>query len=356
VRRQRSVKLVDRDDVHFSTTCEPVRRLAAAKLAELAEPKQAGADVLLSDFWDRTYLPFTEQNLKTSTVTGYKQIWQQHLRAHFGETKLTDYRTSTASKFLLTLTPRLGLRSLNHVRSLMSGIFSHAVNLGMLEVNPMVGCKILGKVKSAQPTRHYTLGETEDIISALVDHVDAQLVIALGFFLGLRPAEINGLQWSDFDENYVHIRRAVIRGQVGTLKTPESEASLPLIAQVKIPLALWWEKSGQPTEGWLFQTSLGTPLDLRDMVARTIRPVLRAKNIEWKSLYSFRRGGATAIIGLTNGNYAAAQELLRHKNMATTLAFYKKTTQSALTDGLKALEAAASNGGDSTKQGGGDGK
>jgi len=79
---------------------------------------------------------------------------------------------------------------------------------------------------------------------------------------------------------------------------------------------------------------------MRDLVTRKIRPTLGAKKLHWKSLYAGRRGAGTAIIGLTNGNYAAAQELLRHKNMATTLAFYKKQTQQALSDGLKALEAA----------------
>jgi hypothetical protein len=43
---------------------------------------------------------------------------------------------------------------------------------------------------------------------------------------------------------------------------------------------------------------------------------------------------------LTGGNYAAAQELLRYKNMNTTLQFYKKQTQSALSDGIKSLDNA----------------
>jgi integrase len=347
---QKSVKLCDKDDVHFSTSCDAVKKLAAAKLAELAEPSQAGADVTVVSFWETTYLPFVEQNLKPSTVSGYKQIWSQHLKAHFGTTKLPDYRTSDASRFLVGLAKTLGLRTLNHVRSLASGIFSHAVNIGLLETNPLHGCKILGKTRQPQGTKWYTLEDAENVIGALIDHVDAQLVMSLACFLGLRPGEISGLQWGDFDENYVHIRRAVVRGRVGTLKTPESAASLPLIAQVKIPLALWWEKSGQPTEGWVFSTANGTPLDLRDMVARTIRPVLKSKNIEWKSLYAGRRGAGTLLIGLTNGNYAAAQELLRHKHMSTTLQFYKKQTQSALSDGLKALEAAATAG--STGHGG----
>ena len=43
---------------------------------------------------------------------------------------------------------------------------------------------------------------------------------------------------------------------------------------------------------------------------------------------------------LTNGNFAA-QEALRRKRMNTTLAFYKKRTQSALSNARKLLEAKA---------------
>jgi hypothetical protein len=54
---QKSVKLCDKDDVHFSASCDAVKKLAAAKLAELAEPQQVGADVTVASFWETTYLP-----------------------------------------------------------------------------------------------------------------------------------------------------------------------------------------------------------------------------------------------------------------------------------------------------------
>jgi integrase len=253
-----------------------------------------------------------------------------------------EYRTATASVFLTSLADRLGRRSLAHLRSLSSGIFSHAVNLGVIESNPWHDSKILGKVRAPGATKHYTLEEAEDVISALVDHVDCQLIMALAFFLGLRPGEIAALRWEDFDDSFVHIRRAVVRGIVGETKTPESVATLPLIQQVKTPLALWRQKCGNPPEGWVFKSRKNTPVDLHNVIARVIVPTLKAKNVVWKELYAGRRGAGTAVIELTNGNYAAAQELLRHKSMNTTLAFYKKQTESALMSGMKLLEAAAS--------------
>jgi integrase len=344
-RVQRSSLLCRKDHKHYSRSCKAVKLLRDEFMRKVNVNQANEQDMRIADFWEQRYLPFVLENMKASTVYGYQQIWQQHLKAHFGEMTLQGYRTHYGSQFLLGLTKTQGRRTLNHIRSLMSGIFSHAVNEGRLESNPIHDVKILGKVKPPKGTAHYTLEEAENIISALVEHVDAQLVVALSFFLGLRPGEIAALKWEDFDEHYVHIRRAVVRGIVGTCKTPESEATLPLIDQVRIPLELWRQKcvtaGRKPTEGWVFPSRNDTPVDLHNMIARVIVPTLEAAGLEWKSLYAGRRGAGTVLVELTNGNYAAAQELLRHKHMSTTLQFYKRQTESALTNGMKLLEAAA---------------
>ena len=341
---RRSELLHTKDDVYKSRSCDAVKELADAVRqrvkAEAKSPLELGASQTLHEFWEKTYLPFIEGNKKVSTVRGYVQIWNQHLKEHFAEQTLQEYRTHVGSKFLLSLTKTQGLRTLNHVRSLASGIFTHAINLGLLEQNPWHDVKILGKVSPPKPTDWYTLEEAENIISALVDHVDCQLVMALACFLGLRPGEIAALRWEDFDDDYVHIRRAIAAGVIGTTKTPESVASLPLLGRVRLFLNLWHEKCGRPKVGWVFENERRNPINLKDVVRRIIRPIVEGAGLKWKSIYAGRRGAGTAVIGLTGGNYAAAQELLRHKHMTTTLQFYKKQTQQALADGVKALETA----------------
>src|SRR5256884_307008 len=141
-------------------------------------------DMRIVDFWEQRYLPFVRQNMKPSTLRGYLQIWNQHLNVHFADISLQSYRTHFGSQFLLALTKTQGRRTLNHIRSLASGIFTHAINEGRLESNPWHDVRILGKVKPPKGTEHYTLEEVENIISALVDHVDAHLVVALSFFVG----------------------------------------------------------------------------------------------------------------------------------------------------------------------------
>jgi integrase len=203
------------------------------------------------------------------------------------------------------------------------------------------------------------------MVTALVDHVDCQLVLALACFLGLRPGELAALKWEDFDteNDVVNIRRSVVRGIVGTPKTPESLAPLPLLTQVKVPLKLWWEKCDKPTKGWVFPSANDTPVDLHNLVARVIRPhvegpayqvkgaavkcircakVPAGSGAKWKAIYAGRRGAATAVIEANNGNLAIGQALLRHKNQMTTATFYKKAvTPDTLRRGVKMLEAAA---------------
>jgi integrase len=77
--------------------------------------------------------------------------------------------------------------------------------------------------------QHYTFEEAENIISALVDHLDCQLIMAFACFLGLRPSEIAAPRCEDFDSDCVRIRRGVVNGRVGTPKTPASVADIPLV-------------------------------------------------------------------------------------------------------------------------------
>jgi len=338
-RVQRSQFLCEKDDQHYSAKARSVKLLRDEFMLTVNSNSSSPAAPTkqIAEFWEHTYLPFAEEHLRPATLRGYKQIWSQHLKAHFRQMTLTEYRTPQGSTFLTALAKAQGRRTLQHIRSLASGIFTHAVNLGLIDSNPWHDVKILGKTKAPRKSAHYTLAEVEDIIRALSGQLREQTIVALAFFQGLRPSEIAGLQWPDVDADWLHIRRAVVLGQVGETKTPESVASLPLIQPAKGLVALWREQSGNP-EGWVFPNTEGGPINLANVVGRIIKPVLKDAGLKWKSLYAGRRGAATMLVDLT-GSLVAAQELLRHKDMTTTAKFYKMQTQDALTNGMKLLEA-----------------
>ena len=342
----------------------PVRDKIMAVVNAAQSNGKPQQDMAVLNFWEQHYLPYCEREyrgkgMKPSTVRGFKQIWNQHLKAHFAKLTLQGYQPDHARRFLASLKTTQGKNTLKHIRGLSGAMFREAIERGYRkEANPW-HVKLPEDCKEAESTKHYTLAETENIISALVDHVDAQLVMVLSCFLALRPGEIAALRWEDFDSESVHIRRSVVRGIVDTPKTLESVASLPLIDQVKVPLVLWQQKCGNRREGYVFESRNGTPVDLHNLIARVIRPHVEGKRecescgkipkksgVEWKTLYAGRRGACTAVIENTGGNYAVAQALLRHKSMLTTLGVYKKAiTPEACRNGMKLFEAAATSNG-----------
>jgi integrase len=400
-RVQRSERLCDTDGKHYLTRVTDKktgkRRLVPSSAVKLKlndkmqtvnsqeVTRRPGQDMTVTAFWETRYLPYCEEIValtgeprkKPSTVRGYKQIWKQHLKAHFADTSLQDYEPWMGTDFLQSLTAKQGKATLKHIKALGGSIFKRAVIERRIKVNPWHDVEMPEDAVESDATPHYTLEEAEDIISALVDHVDCQLVLALACFLGLRPGEIAALKWEDFDtkNDLVHIRRSVVRGVVGTPKTPESLASLPLPAQVRIPLELWRQAVArdkaelkgkgidEESNGYVFESRNGTPVDLHNLTARVIRPhiegsqykihgkaqpcircnrVPKSSGREWKTLYAGRRCAATAVIEANNGNLAIGQALLRHKSQITTAVFYKKpVTPETLRNGMKLLEAAA---------------
>jgi integrase len=298
----------------------------------------SGADsepdkTLVSSFWKETYLPWAEANLKTSSVHGYKKLWAGTLEGHFKGKTLGGYKTHHGSAFLSSLAPRMSRNSLSHVRSLSSGLFGHAVNRGLIERNPWREVKLLAKPKETKATGHYTLSEVKEALALLAPDPKAQVAFGLSFLLALRPGELAGLRWEDFGEDSVVVRRSAWRGVVGPTKT-EDVSEVPLIEPARILVSAWHATSGSPSEGWLFPNPSGTrPLDMSAFANRAVRALLKER---YKGLYAARRGTATALTEMT-GNLLGAQGMLRHANMTTTAAFYKKKTPEATLKGMRML-------------------
>jgi integrase len=372
-RKRNTVRLCSKSDVYDWSSkkrkgsknrdwsySRPVIELQRETMAKIkaAIPDTPSTDMKIVDFWPLYLKHYSEDivpltgttRMRPSTIRGYKQIWDQHLKNHFGNMTLREYTPDHGMNFLNSLAGTQGKNTLKHIRALMSAIFTYAIReraITGLTVNPIHDVLLPEDAIVSPPTKHYTLEEAEDIVTALVEHVDCQLIMALGCFLGLRPNEILGLKWEDFDGEILSIRRGVVRGVAGPLKTRESMADIPLVDQrVIVPLELWRKSKTRTPSEWVFANDQGKHLhDFGNIISRKIRPAVKKAKLEWKGLYSGRRGACTALVEATGGNYAVAQALLRHKSMKTTLDVYKKAiTPEAFKAGMKKL--AATNGSD----------
>jgi integrase len=342
-RVQRSHRLCAKDQKHHSRACKPVRQKCQEFMDGINAQigTQPDRDVTVADFWEKTYLPFVTEKKRHSTVYGYKKLWASNLKQHFGTRALAEYRTADGYKYLESLTKTLGRNSLQHVRSLASGIFTRAVNLGLIDTNPWSAVR-LQESRAPEPTVAYTLDETVAILKALSGRVDAALVFSLAAFLGLRPSEIAGLRWEDVTEEQIQIRQAVVRGMAGDTKTPQSQRTLPLIEPVRSLIGAYREQCAGMTEGWLFQSRAGGPVKMESFIKHAIMPAVRKAGLPWHGLYAARRACATNLVTLT-GNVNAAHMVLGNSLAVAMKAYIKPSAEAGLA-GLRLLEAAATNG------------
>jgi integrase len=162
------------------------------------------------------------------------------------------------------------------------------------------------------------------------------LIMALSFFAGMRKGEIQGLQWSDIDETFIHVRRAFSRGVVGPPKSKRALRPIPIIQPVRGLLALWREKKGNGV--WLFPNSEGNAWDMADFSNRIIKPALRKEGLEWKGFHAGRRGLGTELKRLT-GNSVAGQNVLGHTTARTTEQHYEHALPEEALRGMRQLES-----------------
>lgn len=114
-----------------------------------------------------------------------------YVKEHLAHRHFTDFKTPDAVALLdhCASVRKLNKRSLAHVNSLCSGIFSLAVIKGIIEFNPWREAKATVKVRKATPRTEYTPEETITILDAIPE-TRAKLFFGLCAVLGMRPSEV----------------------------------------------------------------------------------------------------------------------------------------------------------------------
>ncbi len=313
VRRRVCQRLADANATYRSKS--DVWSLADPILATVNRGSAAEGGLTITEFSERYFLPFIKAKRSASTYKFYEDLFENHFRDRVGYVRLRDFTTRHAQEVLDTNSSTLTHSSVLRIKTGLSATFSHAIRLGfVLGANPAREAKAEGK--RSDPQLHaYTLKEIEDILKSLDE--PARTVCGVAAFAGLRESEIRGLQRSDYDGNYLNVRRSVWRVHVGATKTPESKSSVPVIAPLRKLLDAHVRRNG--TGEWLFTGERkGFALNLDNLAGRVIRPTLGDR---WKGWHAFRRGLATNLFTLGVAP-EVVQTILRHSDAATTRKHY----------------------------------
>jgi integrase len=340
--------------VHRSLTLCPgsATRVDAYKLAEkesakLEQSRPASADkvVSLGDYFAKVYLPFAESTLRHWTVKSYRVTWAKHFvsRPHVTRKLLCDVRTSDIYGWLheIVTTDRtenggtLGSATVKRLKSLLSGVFTHAVNLGYLNgANPVVGA-MLPAATPPRETVAYSLEQIRTMIAALPDPT-SRVMVAVAAFTGLSRSEIRGLTWEAWQGDELHVLRSIVAGRVQDTKTRARKAPVPLLPSLAQVLAQYRAHDGNHVTGPIFRTVNGTPIDPNNLLRDRMQPAFRKAGISfWSGWHGLRRGLASNLhrLGVQD---MVIQRILRHSNVSVTQACYIKTANQ---DSVRALES-----------------
>jgi len=329
-------------------------------------------------FIEDVYLPWVKANKRASTLKAYKDIFRIHVKARLGDTSVRKFRTFDGQRLLDEIGrqavakdgKRLTHASLMRIKSFLSGVFSVAKRLGVLDgVNPMQGALTPAGERSAE-TYAYSLLEVEKIRAALPEPVagepfhineQARTVVLAAACSGLRKSELMGLRWKDFSGSQLSVSRSIVLGKIQDPKSDWSRASVPVVDRLADALEAHRARLGilaQP-DAPIFQNGAGKPLSLDNLAKRAIQPAIEKcsvcrkseadhppeghlfkldESLRWHGWHAFRRFLGTNLVAMgVEGR--TVQAILRHGTLAVTMQHYVKSTDEARVSAMDLLSS-----------------
>ncbi len=292
----------------------------------------------LSEFSEQFYLPWVEREPRASTYKGYRDIWNLYLSGRVGEIRLRRFRTVDASRMLRAVADDCDLTktTLQHIKSVLSGIFTHAKNEGAYDgENPVEGARIPRNAREPGETYAYNLVQILRILEVLP--LLPRAAVATASFAGLREGELRGVEWPDFAGDTLTVKRSIWKAVVNEPKTRASRQSVPVIPTLANILDEHRASMHNPETGVIFHSGNGEPMDMDKLAQRVIRPAVEACGLPWYGWHGFRRGIASNLYEL-GANDKIVQRVLRHAKPHVTRERYIKAFDPAVMEAMQRMQ------------------
>jgi integrase len=220
---------------------------------------------------------------------------------------------------------RLTDATVRRIVSPVRACLSTARDEGLIRHNPVSGVKLPHRPQLHQgeenvKAKAFTKKELVLVMEMLSPSPHRLLFVFLRG-TGLRWSEVAALQWGDLEldgsEPLVRIRRSLVRGQVGPLKSKYSRREVPLSPNLVDELRAE-RKRVAPDDGRLvFVNSIGGPLSYGNMLRRVLKPVAEEAGVPWAAFHTFRHTYASMLFD-RGANVVQVQRRLGHHSPTFT--------------------------------------
>jgi integrase len=337
------------------------------KQAVLFEQKclqgQVTAAIKLEDFACQWFKEYAEIKLKKNTLSNYYGLTNR-IYKKLGYMRMDKITPRHIQQFILDMTNengnhyksrngKLSAKTIKLHVSLISTIFSYAIKMQVLSVNP---CRAVTLPKpDAKEREIYTVEETQRILDLLLkeDKKDFHYVVycILAFFSGFRRGELLGIEHKDIDFNkqILSVNRTSNYNKkdglfTDTPKTRTSYRTLKLSAEVidllKRYKAHQFEYAQSIGDKWidtdrLFTTWDGTPM-FPTNPGKWFKKFCKQHSIRYLNLHSCRHFAASMLIN-AGLDVKSVQQFMGHSTAQTTLSVYCHAFDTARVAAMEAI-------------------
>jgi integrase len=276
--------------------------------------------------------------LKYATQKSYRFLLRKHLLPRFRDCRLCDIRRAEIQQYLVDkLKHGFAWETTNHLRNLLSRIFSTAVSWNYLSDHPVRGVKMPERTLK-RPHRYLTIEQVRRLI--VVSDGLVRTIVLLAAMTGLRIGEILALRWGriNFVAATLRVEETCCEGHFGTPKTKASRREVPLSPTVVQALLARRSRCADVSpEALVFATGQGTPLASDNLRKRDLRPACARAGLPFINWHALRHTHGTLLHELGTP-LKVAQAQLGHSHMSTTLEVYTHASASAQRQTVDQLE------------------
>ena len=160
-----------------------------------------------------------------STKKDRRSIINYHLRPKFGDMLISELKLSDVKKWIASLD--ISTKRINNVLSPLRAVTELAYEDGLIEEDFMKRIKNL-EVRQDEPDP-LTLDEIDKVLAVCTGQIRNLFQFAI--WTGLRTSEFIALEWGDIDWNngFIKVRRAKVRGVIKETKTQSGEREVKLL-------------------------------------------------------------------------------------------------------------------------------
>lgn len=338
---------------------------------DIAGGIRVGEDsITLNDIYDMWKKD--KNTLKQTTKSNYVYMYEHFVKEYLGKWKLKDIHKSDVRRFYNSLldAKKLKVNTLDGLHTVIHQLFNLAVDDCYISKNPSDG--VMGECKKAHnldtPKRHaLTIPQQEAFIGYIRENAKYRHWMPLfTTFLGtgMRVSELVGLRWEDInlEEGYIEVNHNTVYYQrekgkcyfsVTTPKTEAGKRMIPLLPEVRT--AFDDEKAHQKEVGiicnanidgytnFVFLNRYGN-IHNPQTINRTIKRITLAYNeqemeaadkegrepvlIPPFSCHNLRHTFCTRYCE-NETNLKVIQDIMGHKDIATTMEIYAEATKDA---------------------------